>query len=498
MSPAALVVADVMVGVVLCVGGLIAWRRRPALWEGRILLVAGATWFVGAVLPGAELLHRGALVHLHLGHPTGRLLRPLAVAAVVMAWVASLIEALGRNPWVTLAVALLVVVAAVDVHMHTTGPARKASVPGLRAALAFAAVLVAGAANRLLGWHADLAVAVGYDVVVAALAIFLLIDLLRGAWTDDTIADLVQNVSVRAQPDELEKELCRALGDRSAQLAYRSPTGDYVDGHGQPIPDRSWVGRTILPLDDRPEPAAVIIHVATAGGDPTLIAGARAVAGLAVANDRLDAEIRARLAEVQASRRRVVEAADAERRRFAQELAHTEQALLDEVEAHLAALPRAEAAPALEELAGLRQDLRELSRGLRPPALSNGGLAAALPAVAGRSPVPVSLRVDGRRHPPAIEAAMYFVCTEGLTNVARHADARTVVLVVQPVGNDVVATLTDDGHGAADPARGTGLRGLTDRIAALGGRLTVTSAAGGGTVLTAEIPLVDDSQWDDP
>ena len=491
MSPAAFVIADILVGVVLCVGGLIAWRRRPTLWEGRILLVAGVTWFAGAVVPGAELLHRGALVHLHLGHPTGRLLRPLAVAAVVLAWVASMIESLGRNPWVTLAVALLVVVAAVDLHVHTSGPARRASVPGLRAALAFAAVLIAGAANRLLGWHADLAVAVGYDAVVAALAIFLLIDLLRGAWTDDTIADLVQHVSARAQPDELEKELRRALGDKSAQLAYRSPTGDYVDGHGRPIPDRARVGRTILPLDDLAEPAAVIIHGATAGGDPTLIAGARAVAGLAVANDRLDAEIRARLAEVQASRRRVVEAADVERRRFAQELAHAELALLDEVQAHLAALPRAEAAPALEELAGLRQDLRELSRGLRPPALSDGGLAAALPAVAGRSPVPVSMRVDNRRYPPAVEAALYFVCTEGLTNVARHADARTVDLVVQTVGTEVVATLTDDGRGAADPAGGTGLRGLTDRIAALGGRFTVAPAAGGGTVLTARIPLVD-------
>jgi len=107
------------------------------------------------------------------------------------------------------------------------------------------------------------------------------------------------------------------------------------------------------------------------------------------------------------------------------------------------------------------------------------------------------MRIDDRRYPPAVEAALYFVCTEGLTNVARHADARTVDLVVETVGNDVVAALTDDGHGTADPARGTGLRGLTDRIAALGGRLTVAPAAGGGTVLTARIPLVD-SQQDNP
>jgi signal transduction histidine kinase len=109
----------------------------------------------------------------------------------------------------------------------------------------------------------------------------------------------------------------------------------------------------------------------------------------------------------------------------------------------------------------------------------------------------VSLRISDRRYPPAVEAALYFVCTEGLTNVARHADARTVDLAVQTLGNDVVATLTDDGHGMADPARGTGLRGLTDRIAALGGRLTVAPATGGGTVLTARIPLAD-SQREHP
>ena len=88
MSPAAFLTTDIVVGAVLTICGLIAWRRRPRLWEGRVLLVAGVTWFAGALLPGAELLHRGALVHLHLGHPTGRLLRPLAVAAVAIAWVA--------------------------------------------------------------------------------------------------------------------------------------------------------------------------------------------------------------------------------------------------------------------------------------------------------------------------------------------------------------------------------------------------------------------------
>jgi hypothetical protein len=224
MNPTAFLITDIGVGAVLMICGLIAWRRRPRLREGPILLLAGATWFAG-FLPGIELLHRGALVHLHLGHPTGRLLRPLAFGAVVIAWIAAVIESLGRNPWVTLAVALLIVVSAVDLHAHTSGPACKASVPALRAALAFAAMLVASSANRLLGWHVDLAIALGYDAVVAALAIFLLFDLLRGAWTDDALADLVQHVGAQPAPSGLEKELRRALGDNSAQLGYRSPVG---------------------------------------------------------------------------------------------------------------------------------------------------------------------------------------------------------------------------------------------------------------------------------
>jgi signal transduction histidine kinase len=488
MNRTVLLTVDLVVGGVLTICGLIAWRCRPKLWEGRILLIVGATWFIG-FLPGAEFLHRGALVHLHLGHPTGKLRRPFAVATVAIAWIAAVIESLGRNPWVTLGVAGFVVIAAVDLHRNTLGPARKASVPGLRAALAFAGVLVASSANRVLGWHADLAIAIGYDVVIAALAIFLFHDLLRGAWTDDTLADLVQQVGARPVAGGLEKELCRALGVNSAQIAYRAETGGYVDGQGRPILEQVGDRRFVLSLDEAGQPGAVIIHGPVRDDDQTLLEGARAVAGLAIANTRLDSEIRALLYQVQASRRRIVEAADIERQRFAQDLSRVEHVFLDEIGAHLTALPQAVAASALEELAGLRTDMRELSRGLRPVALSDGGLAAALPAVARRSPVPVRVRVEDRRYPPAVEAALYFLCIEGLTNVARHADAQSVALDVGTVGDAVVATVTDDGNGTADPSRGTGLQGLTDRIAALGGRLTLGTAAAGGTELTARIPL---------
>lgn len=484
----ALIVADVIVGIALLFCGVLAMRRRPRLWEGAVMLLAGVTWFAG-FLPGAALLHRGALVHLHLGHPTGRIRRPLAVVTVVASYLAAVIESRTISPWLTIGVAVLVAASAFDVHGHTSGPVRKAAVPALRAALAFAAMLVLSSANRLLGWRADLVIALAYDVVVAALVIFLLVDLLRGAWTDDTLADLVHNVGERAEPGGLESELRRALGDRTAQLAYRNVAGDYVDGRGRPVPVRAVGGRFVVPLDDQPEPAAVIIHGTAPSDDQTLVAGARTVARLAVANERLDAEIRARLDDVEASRRRIVEAADVERQRFAEELAQAEHRLLDEVEAHLRSLPLTEATPALEELAGLRSDLRQLSAGLRPTALAEGGLAAALPAVARRSPVPVSLSVGAARYPPAVEGALYFLVTEGLTNVARHADASHVELTVRTVGGNAVVTLSDDGKGGADPSRGTGLRGLADRIAALGGQLTVTDEAGGGTVLVAGIPL---------
>jgi signal transduction histidine kinase len=215
-----------------------------------------------------------------------------------------------------------------------------------------------------------------------------------------------------------------------------------------------------------------------------------AVAQLAVTNARLRAQVRARVAELAASRRRIVEAGDAQRSQLEQALATGAEHRLAEVDRLLTELvpaaPIAGLAEVRAEVHGARTDLHAFAQGVRPTALGEGGLPAALPVLAARSGMAVTLTVTVGRLPPAVESALYFVCSEALTNVGKHA-AATAVTVVAQAGDDgdgTVLTVGDDGVGGADP-RGSGLRGLTDRVEALGGAMMVTDGPAGGTVLTA-------------
>jgi signal transduction histidine kinase len=146
-------------------------------------------------------------------------------------------------------------------------------------------------------------------------------------------------------------------------------------------------------------------------------------------------------------------------------------------------------APAQAKLARARSDLREFARGVHPRILSEGGLRAALRELADRSSVPTELSVPDTRFPAPVEAAAYFVCSEALANVAKYAAAgHAAVAVVERAGSLVVA-VSDDGRGGASLDAGFGLRGLVDRVEALGGRLTLTSPRGEGTRLVAELPI---------
>jgi signal transduction histidine kinase len=150
---------------------------------------------------------------------------------------------------------------------------------------------------------------------------------------------------------------------------------------------------------------------------------------------------------------------------------------------------RTRLAPVLAELSAAQADLRNLAQGIRPAALESGGLAVALPMLTRHAlPAPVQLAVTADRLPPAVEGAVYFVCAEALTNIAKHAEAAQVSVVVRVDQGAVVAQIVDDGGGGAD-RNGTGLRGLADRVEALGGELTVHDGARGGTEVVARIPL---------
>jgi PAS domain S-box-containing protein len=214
---------------------------------------------------------------------------------------------------------------------------------------------------------------------------------------------------------------------------------------------------------------------------------------------RLNAELHARLGELAASRARIVAAGDVERRRLernlhdgAQQRLVTLSLALRAARAKLDSDPaaaRVALADASEELAVALEELRELARGLHPALLTKRGLRAAVDGLVARVPVPVELaEVGDARLPEPVEAAAYYLIAEALTNVTKYAEASRVRVRVAVSNGSAVVEVADDGAGGADPAGGSGLRGLADRVEALGGSLEVVSPIGAGTVLRAEIP----------
>jgi signal transduction histidine kinase len=217
---------------------------------------------------------------------------------------------------------------------------------------------------------------------------------------------------------------------------------------------------------------------------------------MAVSNARLQAEVRARVLELAASRRRIVEAADAQKRRLERELRDGAErrlalvaGLIEDARADADGPAEAMLTDVEEEVRGARAELRDFAQGIHPSALTESGLVAALPELAVRAGMPVELEISVGRLAPALEAAVYFLCSEALANTAKHAEATSMTIRVSQSSGRLLVALADDGVGGADPGRGSGLRGLADRVEALGGQLSVRSPVGGGTRLDAAIPV---------
>jgi signal transduction histidine kinase len=248
-------------------------------------------------------------------------------------------------------------------------------------------------------------------------------------------------------------------------------------------------------------PEGLIVHDPVLLEDPALLDAAQAAVAFESENVRLGAEVARQLEEVRASRQRIVQAADSERRRVERDLHDGAQQRLIGLAMEVGRL-RAQAKQRGDEELGASLDsvaanvesaieeLRELARGILPPILAEAGLAAAVESLAVRSPVPVRVDIDlDGRLAPAIESTAYFFVAEGLANVARHSAARQATVTGRVEGGRLRLVVEDDGIGGADPRRGSGLRGLLDRVGALGGRLAVEAAADSGTRLVAELPL---------
>jgi signal transduction histidine kinase len=484
-----LIVFDAVAGFALLLLGLVSWSRRPGSWAGGIMSAAGFTWFLAALWPPAVLLHRGLLAHLLISYPSGRLSSRLQRAGAWVAYGYAAAYLVSGNDYATIIFALGVVGLSAYRYGAVTGPGRRARLAPVMASAAFGLILVVGAVSRLASIGSEFVVLLGYDVIVCLIAIGLAADLLWGRWAQGVVTGLVVDLGEPAAGGVLRDQLARALGDPTLVVGYwLREQGRYVDEAGRPValPDVG-AGRAITPVEENGQQVAVLIHDATILDEPALLSAAGSAARLAVANARLQAEVGARVGEVEASLRRLVAASDEQRSRLERELRDGAERRLAHVEELLSGCgePLADVRAALE-LA--RTELREFARGIHPASLTERGLGASVRELAERCPIAVEVALPAARFPSAVEAAAYFICAESLTNVVKHAEASRVQIGITQHYARLTVEVADDGVGGADPSRGSGLRGLRDRIEAVGGSLVVESPPGGGTRMLAQLP----------
>jgi signal transduction histidine kinase len=301
----------------------------------------------------------------------------------------------------------------------------------------------------------------------------------------------------RRAPEAIGEALAEALADPTLELRFRLPAGGAdVDASGRVIEGPERPDRARTPVRRGALSLATVVHDPALGERPDLLDSVIGAAGLAIEIARLRVEVRRQLAEVEESRARIVTAGYEERRRLERDLHDGAQQRLVSIGLALrhaqAQLP-AGSAPAeaidatVAELSRAIEELRELARGVRPAGLDDG-LAHALRELASRSRLRTSVEVTDERFGDTIETAAYFVASEALANAAKHAGASRVLLRAARTNGSLVVSVDDDGVGGAAPSGGSGLAGMADRVAALGGSVTVVSPAGRGTVVTAELP----------
>jgi signal transduction histidine kinase len=293
----------------------------------------------------------------------------------------------------------------------------------------------------------------------------------------------------------LRERLARVLGDPTLDVAYRLRDGRYVDSAGRPLELPQGPNRAVTLVTAGGEEVAALVHDPALLDEPALVESVRATAGLVLENERLAADVRSQLAEVRASRARIVAATDAERRRIERNLHDGAQQRLVTLSLVLGlAASRDDAADsnvlarAQDEVEEAIVELRELARGIHPTLLREQGLEAAVEALARRAPLPVTVEGSvGDRLPDPVELAAYFLVSEGLTNVVKYASASQVRVRLSREADTLRVAVADDGSGGARAAADSGLAGLRDRLEALDATLVVESEPGCGTTLSAEI-----------
>jgi signal transduction histidine kinase len=528
--------------------GLYAWWRRPENRFGALMTWTGFAWLINAftaaddpaVFTIAVLLSNvyvAAFVHLLVAYPDGKVTirgrKRLVAAGYALSVVGPLPMLMfgfdqmepdagypssilqvsddrtaGRvldGVITLLAVALVVYLMWILLRRlrAASPPQRRAMAPVVWSGIALM-VLLAGTLGTQTISGSDAFGGLLYllvQVVFASVPFTFLVGLLHTRVARaDAIGELLLRLGEEPRADGLRCLLADALGDPSLQLIYWID-GRWVkrDGSEAELPEgnrrRAWTA-----VDVEGRRVGAIVHDASLLHEPDALQAVAAAAGLAMQNEQLQASLRAKLEELRRSRARIVEAGLAERRRLERNLHDGAQQRLVALslslriaQKQIASSPdRAEAmvAEAQEELTRALEELRELARGIHPAVLSDRGLQAAVEALAVRSPLPVRVvEVPGERLPEPVEAAAYFVISEALANIAKYARASEATIAVRRVNGHAEVEIADDGVGGADPGRGSGLRGLADRVGALDGSLSLDSPPGSGTTLRAEIPV---------
>jgi signal transduction histidine kinase len=534
-----------VVGASLLGCGLGSWRTRPDNLLGPVMVLTGFAWFASLLTeandPGlytageaGQYAFIAGFIYIVLAFPSGRLRtrldRALVAAALALGiglQVAAMLfgnrtglrctycpdnllqvvhnntraqhlldlQRLGGAVLTVTTVALLL-----RRWLQASRPQRRAVAPVLIAGSATLLALTGTILNDLTVDPLGAAPANVFFYTFATVPIAVLVVFGERRLARGHVAGLVVQLGEQGEPADLRDALARALGDPSLELAFWYPAEQrYVSADGHPIELPETESERMATFVERPgQPVAVLLHDPALEHNAELVQSVCAAAALTLENVRLQAELRARLAELQASRARLVEATESERRRIERDLHDGTQQRLVSIAMSLGLLETKlpdpdQARPIVQEtreaLTAALAELRVLTQGIHPTILAERGLPAALDELSRRAALPVRLRlsIEGRL-PDQVEGAGYFLVSEALANAVKHSHANEVEVEAVRDGGVLQIEVRDDGIGGAATRSGSGLRGLADRVEALGGTLTVSSPPGRGTTLTAVIP----------
>ena len=400
------------------------------------------------------------------------------------------IQILGRNQWLTVGLAVTVTATVITGQRRAFGAQRRARLTSSAVCVVLMGVLGAGAMARIAGVVVDPVLVVIHEITLLLSGAILFADSVWGRWNRFAITDLVIDLGRTDDAASVRDKLARALSDPALEIGFVASDGSLVDEGGLKVTlTSSGPGRVTSTLRKDGQEIARLVHQVGALDDPNLLDSVTSATGLAFENARLQAGLQELVVQVEHSRRRTVEASDAERRDLANELRAGTKAQLDRA----ALLLRRDDEQLKTLLDQSRSSLADFARGVHPRILVESGLGAACSELAASAVFPVVVDIPSVRLSPEVELTMYFVCAEALANIGKYSTATSAEIRFTDHEGVLRLTVADNGAGGArlgggGPAEGSGLRGLGDRLAVIGGSLTIESPPGVGTRLIAEVP----------